>query len=166
MGDPNKNPNIYGTDAHRDRVVRDVENAKRGWGTPSTRQGWDEVHRQEQEKKRWEAQPPVFVPAPAPLAYPPARHIPTSEPRSRRQRTKARSRNSQPFLMNLACALVGLLAVVYVGAHGMKSGLALATAFAVAFVGSRLVISHMKLLIGIALLGFLLYEIVHALAGH
>ncbi len=166
MGDPDKNPNIYGTTAYRDRVAEDIDIVKRGWGTPSTREGRAVAKQLEQAKKKRETPPPVINTPPVTSAFPPAPQLPMPVPRSRQQKTTTSEGKSQPLLMNLACALVGFLAAVFVSAHGMKSGLALATAFSVGFAGSRLLISYMKYLVGIALLGFLLYEIVHATIVH
>lgn len=59
-----------------------------------------------------------------------------------------------------------MLAVVFAITHGVASGVGEGLVFVVAFVSVRILLKYIKQLVSIAVLCFLLYEIIHYFAGH
>ncbi len=73
---------------------------------------------------------------------------------------------SKHLLSYILCVVAGVISVVFVASHGVTSGLGEATAFVVTFAASYILLRYIKLLISIAVLGFILYEVIHLFAGH
>jgi hypothetical protein len=73
---------------------------------------------------------------------------------------------SKHWLSNILCVVAGVIGVVFAASHGVTSGLGEVTAFVVTFVASYILLRYIKQLVSIAVLGFLLYEIIHQFAGH
>ena len=71
---------------------------------------------------------------------------------------------SKPWLSKILCVVAGVIGVVFAASHGVTSGLGEGTAFVVTFVASYILLRYIKQLISIAVLGFVLYEIVHHFA--
>jgi hypothetical protein len=174
MSDPNNNPNIYGTDAYRDRVELDKHYVDIGWGTPSTREGRAYANQLAQEQQ-WTYMPPpetapTFPPAIEPTLLP--GNATDGRDRARaRQHTAGTPRSrgkgaGQPWLVNILSAGAGVLGVGFAQTHGVTSDVGLGTAFVVTFVAAQLVVRYRKLLVSIAVLGFLLYEVLQQFVRH
>jgi hypothetical protein len=173
MRDPDKNPNIYGTRAYQDRVERDKYIVDRGGSTVHTYGGQTYARQVAAEKRlargdSWSVAPQYPISTPVRGSSLPQTY---SQPTSSRQtyslpRASGGSGLSPQTLANVLAVAAGLIGAVFAGAHGVKSDVALAGAFAAAFVAARLVLRYFKQLAGIAVLAVGLYQIIHYFAGH
>ena len=149
---PKDNEFIYGTPANAAMRIREQREAAR--------------------QKQFEKPPVRRIQAPRPLepfAGPAkTRQSPLAAPHQPATPTRpagTRAGGSKPVALNILCAAAGFVAAVFASAHGVKSLLGLAIAFAVTFVAAQLLARYIKVLGGIAILVFLLYEVIRHLAS-
>ena len=67
-------------------------------------------------------------------------------------------------MFNVLAGVFGLIGVLYASAHGVQSGVGLVATFLLTFVATAVLLRYLKQIIGIAVLGFGLYEIIHYFA--
>ncbi|HEX4796909.1 MAG TPA: hypothetical protein VH370_24170 [Humisphaera sp.] len=172
MRDPDKNPNIYGTRAYQDRVARDRYIVDRGGSSVHTYGGQNYARQVAAEKKlaSMNSQPRTYqvpISTPARGSSVPDTSSPQTSPRQTHSRPRASGSGLSPQTMANALAVIaGLIGAVYAGAHSVKSDVALAGAFAAAFVVARVALRYFKQLAGIAVLAVGLYQIIHYFSGH
>ena len=163
MKDPNKDPNIYGSDAHRDLVERDKHNARVGWGTPNTQEGRNYANELAREKKRLHDKPPPSV-RPIPDA-PAARQVQYTQP-SAGQRLSSGGGLSSTTILNILAAAAGLMGAIFAAAQGVRSTVGLGGAFVLTFLIAGIALRYVRQLVGLAVLGLGLYTIFHYFAVH
>jgi hypothetical protein len=164
MKDPDRNPFIYGSKAYGERVARDVRSAARG-GIPSTYEGRSvarEYQRTQRDRDQKFQQRMMQSNATSIGTRPMAGNQPQYDGRAESEGRGV----SGAGLLQFACVVLGILGAVFASAHGVKSGAGLVISFVLAYGASFVALKYIKFLVGLAVLGYGLYFILHTIFGH